>query len=596
MSSLPLIPPHKTDSERLLEIVVQGSSFVLLGPVVLLLSALVYAYSEEQERGRGKVLLGILSLGSLLYLWFGRFIYHELVAQELFHNPLGVVLMLWLLAPPLIPLGAVCMGLWKKLSEWLTPGTLEDMLKNEERTIERYETRLSSQAQKRVKKEPRSASEVLYLGPVMKGDFPPDYVGIHRSGSWIGFEEGVLNQHLFILGASGAGKSETIKRLCYEVLTKTERDLFIVDGKGEEELASDIRSLVYATRGIDAPVFRLGQKQTGAIYNGFQGDREDILNRLLALIRVGEASGNAEYYADLNRNLLQLICYAPGGPPRSFEDLQSRLSLRWLKNAWKGNEFESEQLSDLKPEQFQGLVLRLLPLIRAFQPLVGPEGFSLEDTQAAIFSIRTQSVSDTASRFVQFLVEDLKDFAGKRQERPAVFIIDEFAAFGNQNIIDLLALARSAQLGIVLATQDTAGLQDETTKQLILANTRTKLLMASDFPEEVAKLAGTIRRIEHSVQFEDGQPTGMGSARVQDQFRIDMNEVSRLRPGEAFLFRQRYALKVRVAQVENIPAAPPEREFHRDTAGSIDEPDSRPQSDNRSKGSSAVDLFDPPST
>jgi len=39
-------------------------------------------------------------------------------------------------------------------------------------------------------------------------------------------------------------------------------------------------------------------------------------------------------------------------------------------------------------------------------------------------------------------------------------------------------------LGIILATQDVASLQDETTKKLVLANTRTKLLMATDFPEE----------------------------------------------------------------------------------------------------------------
>jgi len=132
----------------------------------------------------------------------------------------------------------------------------------------------------------------------------------------------------------------------------------------------------------------------------------------------------------------------------------------------------------------------------------------------------------------------------------------------------LLALARSAQLGIVLATQDIASLGDETDRRLILANTRTKLLMATDFPEEVASLAGTILRIESSIQHEDGQATKMGSGKIQDAFRISMNDVPRLSAGEAYLIRARRAAKLRIAAVGQIAAAPPERFKPRQAADS----------------------------
>ena len=122
-------------------------------------------------------------------------------------------------------------------------------------------------------------------------------------------------------------------------------------------------------------------------------------------------------------------------------------------------------------------------------------------------------------------------------------------------MIALLTLARSAKLGVILATQDIASLGDEDTKRLILANTRTKMLMASDFPEEVAKLAGTIYQVESSVQHDSGEATGMGSARIQHTFKVDMNEAGRLQPGEAFIIRQRYAGKLRVARVKDIPPA-----------------------------------------
>ena len=99
---------------------------------------------------------------------------------------------------------------------------------------------------------------------------------------------------------------------------------------------------------------------------------------------------------------------------------------------------------------------------------------------------------------------------------------------------------------MVLATQDVASLGDEQIRRLILANTRTKLLMATDFPEEVAELAGTLYQVEASIQHQDGEATGAGSARVQHAFRVDMNEVARLQSGEAFFIRQRYATKVKV--------------------------------------------------
>jgi hypothetical protein len=151
------------------------------------------------------------------------------------------------------------------------------------------------------------------------------------------------------------------------------------------------------------------------------------------------------------------------------------------------------------------------------------------------------------------LIEDLKDFVGKRQQRPGLLIIDEFGVFDNHNIDAILMLARSANFGVILATQDVATLGDEYLRRIILANTRTKLLLATDFPEEIAMLAGTTYQVEASLQHEAGEATGMGSARIQHAFRVDMNEAARLQTGEAFLIRQRYAAKLHVKPVGQVP-------------------------------------------
>ena len=268
---------------------------------------------------------------------------------------------------------------------------------------------------------------------------------------------------------------------------------------------------------------------------------------------MADTEGNAQYYADVNRDLLQLICYAPVGPPRNFEELRERLNKKWLEEAYRDDEVEQATIEQLDSRQLEGLSYRLRPLAREFGKYVGDGGFALEETPCAIFSLRVQSVGDTAQRFLDFLVEDLKDFIGKRQTRPAVLIIDEFGQFSNNNITALLSLARSAKLAIILATQDVASLKDEQTKKLVLANTRTKILMATEFPEEMAELAGTMLRLENSIQFEEGEVTGRGSARIQHQFAVDPNEVAKLKPGEAFLIRQRHHAKIKVRAIGDIP-------------------------------------------
>lgn len=403
-------------------------------------------------------------------------------------------------------------------------------------------------------------SDNLLLGNYIRGDTFPAHIGIHKQGPWIKFEEWLLDQHFFIVGATGAGKSETLKRLIYEIAVKTDRDIFFVDGKGDEVLAQEIRAIcAYGGRG-NAPIFRLGHKK-GYPYHGFMGETDAVYNRLCAMVGVQDAQGDARYYADINRNILQLVCGVPEGPPRSFSQLRQRLNRDWLEQAWSHDPSEIEVLASLSRKDLSGLQTRVWPLARVLEPVVKSNGFVLEQTRAAIFSIRTQSVGDTAARFLQFLVEDFKDFVGNRQRRPGVFIIDEFGAFGNKNILALLTLARSAKLGVILATQDIASLGDDVTTgdtRMVLANTRTKILMASDFPEEVATLAGTIYQIESSMQHEQGEATGMGSARIQHAFKVEMNEAGKLQAGEGFIIRQRHAAKLKVAQVTGVPPAPPE--------------------------------------
>lgn len=464
----------------------------------------------------------------------------------------------WLFSIPLSPLLVWMFKGFRELTYFIKPRTLQEHLATAEQKVLSQEKKLSGKVDTLLL--PNVVPGTLRLGAKIKGDELDRALGFETKQGWLLMSEKVLDQHLFLLGTTGAGKSETIKRLVYEILTATDRHIYFVDGKGDESLANDIRSLAHQFGLGEAPVFKLGFDQYGAIYDGFRGAKSDIYNRLCALVGVHEVEGDAKYYADGNRDLLQLICYAPGEPPRNFETVRERLNKTWLLDAYRNNDIELQTIEALSEKDIQGLARRIRPLVREFSPCIGQEGFALEDTRCAIFSMRVQSVGDTSKRFLDFLVEDLKDFIGKRQRHPSVLIIDEFGQFSNKNITALLSLARSSSLGVILATQDVASLKDETTKKLVLANTRTKLLMATDFPEDVAILAGTFYQVESSLQHQDGGITGLGSARVQHAFKVDMNEAAQLQPGEAFLIRQRRAVKLKIRAIGPVKHHTPQPE------------------------------------
>ncbi len=522
------------------QVVFYAIFLVVAGPLALLVSWLL---SRRRIRLAYWVLLVVLSA---LWAWF-LILHIPQWAQSL----QSALLWWWGGLVLAAPLGAVVLQGWNKMFDFLRPRDLHEHLEEQQRYLEHKNELLSRQTELN-QDGLDSQPQYLNIGLFMKGDIFPDYLGIVRKNAGIYLNEQILSQHLLIIGTTGAGKSETLKRLIWETLQSTDRDIFFIDGKGDVQLGQEVAQLIYAARGEPVPIFKLGFDETGAVYHGFRGQPVDIYNRLCALVGVEETTGNAQYYADVNRDILQLLCHAPGGPPRSFEQVRERLSQDWLLDAYRDDPTEYDTIRRMDEQYWEGLAVRIRPLVREFAPVIGEEGFVLEKSRGAVFSLRTQSVGDTSRRLLRFLVEDIKDFIGKRQQRPALLIIDEFGVFNNQNIVSILTLARSANLGVVLATQDVVSLGEEQVRRMILANTRTKLLMATDFPEEVAELAGTIYQIEASIQHQDGEATGMGSARVQHAFRVDMNEAGRLQAGEAFLIRQRHAAKLRVKQIGKI--------------------------------------------
>ena len=483
-----------------------------------------------------------------------------------------------LLGLPLTPFVALCLDAAFAVTNLIRPLSFSQWIIYLRHRQQRQKNNLRQQLiNEALHDAPRSDESEVMLGPIWPEekhlDFPTStkvvqrssqrYMSKHRA-QWLGLQREILPQHGLILGQTGSGKTEAIKRMAYEIATQTDYDLFLVDGKGESDLCDAFRSICHLGGRGNTPVFRLGHNKSGHSYDGFQGSADAIYNRIMALAELDSAEGNAVHYQAASSLLLQLACKQdPQGPPRSFHQLTQRCDLNYLRVAFKNDPISLNQLDTLREKDIAGLLYRLHSLTNDLAPVVNPNGFVLggeTGVRSAVFSIRTQSVGYSAKRYFAMLLLDLLDIMGHRQERPMVVFIDEFGTLieKTSDVVKLLSLGRSSEQAVILATQEVASLGDEITKEKILSNARNRLLMASDAPDEVSALAGTILQVEQTLQTEEGAGTSMGTVGARETFAISPNDVAQLGVGESYFIRQRYTKKLLIKQVTNLPAPPPE--------------------------------------
>jgi len=416
-----------------------------------------------------------------------------------------------------------------------------------------YESRQERRLQTTLEAKP-TYHDHIEMGMVVAQDVRkrvPDSFHIRQNYLWA--DELFLNQHILLIGAPGSGKSEAIKHIISEILSKTDRDVFIVDGKGELDFAHAVKNLFQAKRGVSIPIFQMGTPTKGDSYNGFVGTPEAIKQRLTSMFNIEEQSGDGEFYANVNRALLNLVCLAPEGTPRSLTELDERLSLSWLRYCYRGDAQKSRAI-DRYEKWFDGLRVRADSLIWDFTEYLSPDGFSLDDVNGAVFSLRTAAMGDTSRRFLNFIIEDFKDWVGKRQKRPAMLVIDEFGQFENQSIVALIELARSANLGILLATQDLSTVREKHIRERLLSSIQTKILMKTDTPEVIGELGGTYTTAHLTYQMDEIDMTGLGSIRLEDERKVDLNAVRRFPPGRAYLIRSGVGMMIQFRQLTHEPS------------------------------------------
>lgn len=548
MSSVRREIPAATSSSEAFEVAITFGIFVLLGPAAV---ALAWLLAQARKARARLTLAGGALLGAAgLYLMRAR-IETGLVAtgialrSQLTHNHSHRLLAvafshlwkLWLIGL----LGAPALGLLISLrnpsfdqnyDEDAAPGRAKER-RRERRLARRARTLTTTPTDRRG----------LFLGYQLAGDrFLP------QRGSKVFLPWKLARLPMLVLGATGSGKTETLLRLSYSTALDTDTTIVYLDGKGDRENKRRFESLM---RQAGRPIRSFPDEA----FAGWQGEAAEQTNRLLELIDYAQ-EGAGTYYRDLAVKLVRLACHAPPGPPPSSAEFLRRLNNKALVAAYcarrgeRPDERRLNELDSLKPQQVEEARARYEAFFGAAEGALDGQ-LHFHHLDAGYFLLDGLRLKHEAGYLARFLVEEFTQWAVARKprDRRVLLVVDEFSAIAEAApaLVDVVERTRGFNVTTILAPQVAQGMGGQEATARIVGSTATILLHASPMPEEIVRIGGSRRAYSTSHQLEDGAATGLGSARLQHEYRVNPNDVRRLDVGQCYAISAGRAAKLQIA-------------------------------------------------
>jgi hypothetical protein len=352
-----------------------------------------------------------------------------------------------------------------------------------------------------------------------------------------------------IVGETGSGKTVTALTVASEVM-RLGWDAYWIDGKADPSVAGRFLRLARRHGRVPADASR-------DPVDGWRGDAESIVNRLLATQRFTEP-----YYAGIARNVLKWTVARPG-PPHAFAELVARMDQRALRRAWRDDPDEADKIRAMVPADFLGARYRYEGVAWAVGATLDGD-WSYEDVRAAYVPVGRPEHRDQAEEVGAFLLEDLLHWAMARKppRRPALVVVDEFSKLAARPdaAVELVERVRSFGVGVVLIGQTWASLgRSDAVRERLAGTVGTVVVHQLKQPDRLVELAGRAWTMERTEQLLGPIPTGQATQRPGSRPVVDPDEVRGLGTGEAFLIRGGAAVKVHVRPGDPEPAPAPGR-------------------------------------
>lgn len=328
--------------------------------------------------------------------------------------------------------------------------------------------------------------------------------------------------HHLIIGATGSGKSHLLSRMALCALQQEYRVVVFDFKGGNEKYIYESVCQYVSEREIQTVTF------PGDGTNLFAGDREEIAERLISFLPSATQGDGDHYRSRMIRAINAVVVRTSYNPPTSVDELLNRvrdgltyaedpLDIAMFKQKEKGvpaGEFISESLAS-----------RFEPLRKTGGRSIS-EGFQWSDPwDMAVLSFRNTSENEV--RLGGAILKSLDGWLTSPERninpRPILLVVDEGGVLlnyaGTPSLLNMVERARSANCGVVIATQTLESLGPDGIR--LVGTGPTRWMGSSPTPEEMVKAAGTKVVMEASVQEEGGNWKGKKTARAQKAYVID---------------------------------------------------------------------------
>jgi hypothetical protein len=524
----------------------------LLSPVIVAAWAAGMALLRLTGWRRWPVALVAITAGAIAVWWQGglpsALAHHfsgpeSLVrqfGQPVVHFPMPGAF-LWPQAPLAVPAGLLAASLSRDRGALLGP----EFAASAARRQAKADRKAQAKARRLAGKEPQAAAA---LAVSISGDLPDDW----RHGRYLALPPRVAALPRLVVGRPGQGKTVCIGREVY-LAAADQRRATVIDCKGEPGFATEITDAYLAGR-PEATVHIWPDEPL----NGWTGGPAAVVNRLLSCWEWDLA---AQWYREVVSMALRLALHAPGPQVASSTELVARMRPGALTRLWAGHRDEQDWIK-AHAEKFHDVAVRVTNLMASLgRTLDGAEPLGTADL--TVLSLPVMALEHDAASILRVAMADLAHHVAVRKPHGdrELIVVDEFSAVpgGREHAIHLAERGRSAGVATVLSVQSRRGLGDDDDADRLIGATGLVVLFATAEPEDVLKLAGTVRQVEIAAQLEDGALTGRGTATARAGYRVDANVVRALAPGQAFLLaggRAELAQIIKPPQAGNALAVP----------------------------------------